>query len=183
MTEPEGNGGIVDAGVQQCHRRSVAQSVRGDVLGGEGRAGAGRGEDVLVEQVRDGVAAEASALMRLGNNGSSRRGRERSVDPALEQALLGWTGSSRCRRGVCGLSRCSAGEAPVPSLGVGAGQRGQFGDPESGLHGDEQQQVVAAALRGGLVRDGQQRVGLGAGEEADVGGVAAFPAGWRGRAG
>jgi hypothetical protein len=34
--------------------------------------------------------------------------------------------------------------------------------------------VIASAQRGGLVRDGQQRVGLGAGQEAHVGGIGAF---------
>ncbi|MGP3937538.1 hypothetical protein [Nonomuraea sp. KM88] len=59
-------------------------------------------------------------------------------------------------------------------LGISAGQRGEFGDAQPGLHGDEQQQVVPAAQRGGLVGNREERVTLGAGQEAHVGGITAL---------
>ena len=47
---------------------------------------------------------------------------------------------------------------------VGAGQRGEFGDPQPGLDGEGEYGVVAATGPAGLVAGGEQRVDLGVGE-------------------
>ena len=73
VTEPQRDDGCVDAGVQQRHRRGVAQGVRGDVLGcdrGAGRRGAG---GVFGDQVCDRVAAQRPA---------GTGGKQRVVGPA-----------------------------------------------------------------------------------------------------
>lgn len=54
------------------------------------------------------------------------------------------------------------------------GQPGQFGDTQSGLGGEDQQGVIAAAVPGGPVGGGEQRVEFAAGQEADDRGGGAF---------
>jgi hypothetical protein len=52
---------------------------------------------------------------------------------------------------------------------VVAGQASELGYRQSGLQQGGDHRVVAAADPGGALRDGQQRVWLGAGEPTDVG--------------
>jgi hypothetical protein len=59
-------------------------------------------------------------------------------------------------------------------LHVGAAQRDQLCDSESGLDCDQQQGVVTSADPGGAVRAFQQRLGLLAGQERDQGAVVAL---------
>ena len=59
---------------------------------------------------------------------------------------------------------------------VRAGQRGEFGDPQAGLDGQDQQGVIAAPGRGVGVGSGEQRRDLGFGEVGDQAAVEAF--GW-----
>ena len=57
------------------------------------------------------------------------------------------------------------------------GESGQFGDPQPGLGGEDEQGVVAAAVPGGAVGGGEQRVELAGGQVADdVGGDGAASA-------
>ena len=56
--------------------------------------------------------------------------------------------------------------AVLAEVNVAAGQRDQFGDPQPGLAGQQQQGVVAATEPGGAVGSGQQGVDLGGGQEA-----------------
>ena len=83
MSEPEGDGGGVDAGVQQCHCGGVTKGVRSDVFGCEGGAGRGGDGHVFFDQVGDGVAAEVSTGA-VGEQWVVRCGVSIG-DPALEQ--------------------------------------------------------------------------------------------------
>jgi hypothetical protein len=56
VTEPECDHGDVDAGVQEGHGRRMTKDVRGDVLGGEGRAVIASGGCVLVDKAPDATA-------------------------------------------------------------------------------------------------------------------------------
>jgi hypothetical protein len=64
--------------------------------------------------------------------------------------------------------------AVLVEVNVAAGQRDQFGDPQPGLAGQQQQGVVAASPSGGAIGSGQQGIDLGGGEETHHGPVAAF---------
>ena len=57
---------------------------------------------------------------------------------------------------------------------VGAGEPDEFGDPQPGLDGEEQQRVVAAPGPGRWVAAGEERVDLGLGQVADQRPVEAF---------
>ena len=63
------------------------------------------------------------------------------------------------------------------------GQAGQFGDPQSGLDGQDEQGVVASAEPGAAVGRGEQRVDLGSRVRKQTGPLAAFGAGWPAPAG
>jgi hypothetical protein len=57
---------------------------------------------------------------------------------------------------------CSGAE-----MDIAAGEAGEFGGAQPGLDGEQNPGVVAAAGAGGAVRGGEQRLGLGIGEERD----------------
>jgi hypothetical protein len=59
-------------------------------------------------------------------------------------------------------------------LHVGAGERQHLGDPQSGLHGSEQQRVVASPGPGRPIRSVQQGLHLLGGEEGDGSLLSAF---------
>jgi len=115
---------------------------------------------VPVEQVGDGVAAEVAA-------GPAREERVAGGgvpvgDPRAEQPR----GRLRQRGDplLAALS-CAAQVRACVEVGVRAGQRGQLGDAQPGLDGGQEEQVITAAEGRALVGGGEQRVGLGAGQE------------------
>jgi len=57
---------------------------------------------------------------------------------------------------------------------VGAAERGEFGDPQAGLDGQDQQGVIAATGPGVSVRGGEKRGDLGLGEVGDQPAIEAF---------
>ena len=147
----------------------MAQHVRGDAFGCEGRAAAGRAGGVLGEQFADRVVAE-----RLSVAGWEHRIGGRAfafVEPVVER--LG---------GLC-LQRRGAFLPAFPDhVNVRGGvdghvrdaQRSELGHAQAGRDHGQDQRVVAASEPGGPVRRGEERVDLGLGEVGDVGAVIAF---------
>lgn len=66
----------------------------------------------------------------------------------------------------------------VAKVDVGDGEAGEFGDPQPGLGGHQEERVVAAAVPGREVGRGQEGFDLGPGQEADGGVIVSF--GWDG---
>ena len=125
---------------------------------------AGRGGGVFGEQPCDGVAAQRSAAA----------GREQRVVGSPSRSRSQRAAQRRCGRSAASRVPC------VPCRGNGRGprrrdgcrrrrSRGQFGDPQPGLDGDDEQGVVTPAEPGGAVGRGEQRVDLLVGQEARPG--------------
>ena len=122
---------------------------------------------VAFDQAPDGVAAE---------RGTAWSGEDRVVGMA---AALGEIGPQN-GDGVAGQRRGTVLPALASATDVGAGaqvdispaQSDQLGDPQPGLHRNDEQGVVAPADRARAVRAGQQGVDLRRGEEADDGTLA-----------
>jgi hypothetical protein len=57
MTEPEGDYGLVDAMLQQFHRRAVSKDVRTDALARERWTRGSRGLAVLAHEMHKGITA------------------------------------------------------------------------------------------------------------------------------
>ena len=62
MPEPKGDGGAINATVEEFHCNGVPQSVWGDALGIEGGAFLRRHSDVLVQQIGEPIVAEWLSL-------------------------------------------------------------------------------------------------------------------------
>ena len=140
------------------------------VLGGQRRAVVGCSGGVDLEAVLDRVSAEASAVA------------------CREDRVVGLTASFMQPFGDCCDGRGGeffASFAAASDMGaggevnVGVVDAGQFGDPESGLNREREQGTIAPSGPRGRVRRGEQRVGLGGGEERDECPVVAFSGRWR----
>ena len=109
---------------------------------------------------------------RVGNSGVSWSPRCSSSQSRSTATVPLVSGVIRSLRPLPWQATC----APGAEVQVGAGEPDQFGDPQAGLDGEEQQRVVASPGPGGLVAGGEQRVDLGLGEVGDQRPVEAF--GW-----
>ena len=141
------------------------------------RASAGGGGGVLADEAFHGVGAEAPP-------GAGR-----------EQRLVAEPGSfgqpdAQHREGGCGERDRSLSAAFALAADVGTGaegdvaavEPGQLGDPQPGLHGQQQQRAVAASLP--PVRSGAaSRASISAGVRNDTVGLSNRLAGWRAPAG
>jgi hypothetical protein len=169
MAEPQRDRSRIDAGAEQRHRGGVAQRVHGDALFAQRRAGALRDGDVLGKTPLERVAGERSA----GAGGEQRVG-GLSLALAHPDAQDGdGLASERGDALFPALAQCPQVRAGT-ELHVSAGQPQQLGDAQTGVHGAEQQRVVAAAGPGGAVGALEQCLDLLRGEERDDPPVGAF---------
>ena len=123
--------------------------------------------------MRCSIASRLSGRPRRVGNSGSLGGRARSAEPVPQD------GDGAVVSGVIRSLRPLPWQRDVRAgaeVHVGAGEADQFGDPQPGLDGEQQQRVVASAGPGGLVAGGEQRVDLGLGEVGDQCSVEAF--GW-----
>ena len=131
-------------------------------LGGQRRAGRGGGRGVLGEAALERVAAERRPVL-VGNSGSSGWP-SRSASQARSTATVCLvSGVMRCLRPLPRQLTC----APAPRCTSPQVEADQLGGAQSGLGGEQEEGVVAAAGPGAAVGGGEQRVELGFGEERD----------------
>jgi hypothetical protein len=139
----------------KLHGRGVPQHMGRNGLAGEGGACRLRGRGVPGDEQLDSVAAEGLA---------AAGGEQRVSRSAAALAQPGPQGPDHLRgeRGAAFLAAFAG--APDVRAGaqvhVGAGERGELGDPQPGLDGHREQGVIAAAGPAGAVRGGQQRLGF-----------------------
>jgi hypothetical protein len=161
VAEPERDDRKVHPGVEQLHRRSVAQDV--------GRDGVqARGGCVLGDEPFDRVTAKPGA-------GAGREERliwfiaATFVEPVLQHfhGLL-------VQRGAAMLSAfAEAHVGAAAEVHVGSVEVHQFRDSQPGADGEQEQGMVASAGPGEPVRCGQEGLYLGVGEVGDEGFVEA----------
>ena len=144
VAEPKRDNAGVDTGVQEPHGGGVSQHVDGDGLALQRRAFGGRLGGVVGEAVFDRVAAEQRAAA----------GRKQRIGVltglVVEPAAKHGDGAGSERGDPVFASFAVAGDVGADAeVDVGAGERGEFGDPQPGLHGEQQQGMVAAPGPGG----------------------------------
>ena len=154
VAHPEGDDGDVDACVQQVHRRGVPQGVRGDVLG-------------LQRTGRSCAAVAACLVTRCSTASRRERGSARvansglgSVPPRFGEPggedVRRWRGERR--RAVLAALAVAVACGPVPRS-TSCTARPVSSETRSPVWAaTDQQGVVAAAVPGGAVRCGEQRV-------------------------
>ena len=160
MSEPQGDDGVIDPGVQQPHRRSVAQRVRGDGLVAERGAGAGRGSHVGGDALRQGVSAERSARPRGKNRRIRCAGALGKPGPQGRGHRLGE------RRDPVLAAFSEAVDVRTPrEMEIRAAQAGELGGAQAGLDREGEERVVAATRPRGAVGGGEQGVDFEVGQE------------------
>ena len=161
VTEPEGDDGGVDPGLQQRHGAAVTQHVGWSSLRPE------RG----TSSVRRWRVQADEALRRRRAEPSSGAGREQRVvgptapfgEPDPEHGLggRGERNGPRCLRPLPSHRTL----APVAENDVVAVESDEFGHSQPGLDRQQQQRAVSAAFPADRVGCGEQGVDLGGGEK------------------
>jgi len=143
---------------------AVCRSVCGVMfLEAKGRTVGGGDRKVFGQQIGDRVAAEVTA--EAGGEQRVARCCAAFGDPLAQEPCGGF---GQWGAALLAALPGAAQVRPCAEFGVGAGKRGEFGDPQSGLGRDQKDQVVTPAEEAGAVGGGKQRVGLRVGEVADV---------------
>jgi len=163
MTEPKGDDGSVDTAMQELHRRGMAEGVRRDSFGGEGRTGLPSGRGMPGHGKGDGIAAEATT------SGGGEDGITRFATPFPQPGRQHADGGRR--QWSAPLLATLAEAANVgsrPELHVPTGESGELGDPQTGLHRDDEKGVVSTANPTSAVWSRDEGLDLGRNKELHV---------------
>ena len=155
MSEPQRDDRSVDTGVQQLHGGSVPQGVRCYVLVAQRFTMPRGGRDVFGYKPFDGVDAESVTLPRRKQRGISLAVVLAQPDTQDHDSLSG-----QWRHALLTALAVHPDVGAAAEFDVGERERGEFADAQTGLHGEYEQGVVAAAVPAGSVGCIQQGIDL-----------------------